>query len=63
MICLDLGGRQFRNKEQVVAAFREWMQMPEPEFLPRRNIYSYVKMRQLRQNISGTMLKIKSISL
>jgi hypothetical protein len=38
MICLDLGGRQIHNNEKVVVAFREWMQMPEPEFIPRRNI-------------------------
>jgi len=55
MICLDLGGggRQFHNNEQVEVAFREWMQMPGPEFLPRQNIYSYVKMGQLNQNIRG----------
>jgi len=49
----ELWGRQFHNEEQVVVAFREWMQMPEPEFLSRRNIYNYVKIRQLHQNIRG----------
>lgn len=38
MIYLDLEGCQFPENEQVEMAFREWMQIPEPEFLPRWNI-------------------------